>query len=198
LFYFRKKLIPVEQSTYLHGITVAVSLKEGCIQKLVGWHKKLKFTPNLTYVAEEGKPPSVGKKGHRKVSSKAVTKRIRKIVAQAQEKDFSKRVTDPQSSIKPSGAGRKGRRKISSKTAATCIGKTVPRVQEEDVSKGVLDPHSSTKLSGVAIGGCQSQVHIEHMKVFESSHYFSPADSNSIGSCQFSASCHFPPCMCNF
>jgi len=60
-------------------------------------------------------------------------------------------------------AGR--RRKIPSKTAATCIGKTVPRVQEEDVSKGVLDPHSSTKLSGVAIGGHQSQVHIEHMKL---------------------------------
>ena len=124
----------------------------------------MKFTPNLTYVAEEGKPPGVGKKGHRKASSKAATKRIRKIVAQAQEKDFSKRVTGPQSSIKPSCAGRKGRRKISSKTAATCIGKTVPWVQEEDASKGVLDPHSSTKLSGVAIGGRQSQVHIEHMK----------------------------------
>jgi len=101
--------------------TVAVSLKEGCIQKLVGWHKKLKFTPNLTCVAEEGKPPGVGKKGHRKASSKAATKHIRKIVAQAQEKDFSKRVTGPQSSIQPSGAGRKGRRKISSKTAATSI-----------------------------------------------------------------------------
>jgi len=99
----------------------------------------LKSTPNLTYVAEEGKPPGVGKKGHRKASSKAATKRIRKIVAQAQEKDFSKRVTGPQSSIKP-------------------------WVQEEDVSKGALDPHSSTKLSGVAIGGRQSQVHIEHMK----------------------------------
>ena len=133
--------------------TLAASLKEDCVQQLVEWHKKLKFTPNLTCIAEEGKPSGVGKKGHRKASSKAATKRIRKIVAQAEEKDFSKRVTATRSSSKFSGVARK-RGKIATRKAATKhIGRTVDQADEENASKRVTDPQSSIEYSGVGRRG---------------------------------------------
>jgi len=71
--------------------TVAVALRVGSVEELVRNYSKLKGTPNLTSVAEAGKPSTVGKKQRRKASSKTATKHVRKILAQATEGDFTRR-----------------------------------------------------------------------------------------------------------
>ena len=59
------------KSTKICSHTVAAAVKVGSIQELVSSHKKkLKTVPNLTCIAEAGKPSNVGKKPRRKASTK--------------------------------------------------------------------------------------------------------------------------------
>ena len=133
--------------------TVAVAVKADSVQQLVGWHRKSKFTANLTCVAEEGKPSGVGKKAHRKASSKAATKRIRKIVAQAQEEDFSKRVVGSQSPGNLSGVaiGRRSKVHIEHLKQSLKVVTTSPSAQPLTTPHHVGTGQVSSAATGIAV-----------------------------------------------
>lgn len=65
--------------------TVAVALKCKQVDELVQWCQTLKCKPNLTAIAESGKPSCAGKKHKRKASKKKATQHVREILATADE-----------------------------------------------------------------------------------------------------------------
>ena len=71
--------------------TVAAGLKAGKIGDLVMWYQKMKCKPNLTSLAESGKPASVGKKPRKGVTKK-VSETIQSILASAEEHYFTSRL----------------------------------------------------------------------------------------------------------
>ena len=71
--------------------TVAASLKAGKIGDLVTWYLRMKCKPNLTSLADSGKPASAGKKPRKGVTKK-VSKKIQSVLDSADEHQFTSRV----------------------------------------------------------------------------------------------------------
>lgn len=71
--------------------TTAAALKCGRIQSLVHWHNH-KSQPNLTVLAESGKPAGVGTKHKRKGVSKQTSRQVHMLLSDAAESDFTYRV----------------------------------------------------------------------------------------------------------
>ena len=73
--------------------TVAASLKAGTLETFIEWYQKLKIKPNLTTLAEFGKPSTAGKKPRKGVSKK-VSKQIQTSINNADDSDFTSRIQD--------------------------------------------------------------------------------------------------------
>jgi len=71
--------------------TVAASLKTGTIELFIKWYKKLKCKPNLTTLADIGKPSTAGKKPRKGVSKK-VSQQIQASINDADDSDFTSRI----------------------------------------------------------------------------------------------------------
>ena len=65
--------------------TVAIAIKQESIEIFLKWYRTLKRTPNLSALAEAGKPTTAGKKPGRKCVIKKSSQLIKKFVVDAEE-----------------------------------------------------------------------------------------------------------------
>ena len=70
---------------------VAIAIKTDSVSEFVKWFKKKKVQPNLTSIAEFGKPSSTGKKP-RKGTTKKTAEHIKTTLLSAEESDFCNRI----------------------------------------------------------------------------------------------------------